>query len=106
MFGMFQRRDQGSAAHSGNFLVSFVSMNHGGRGLNAREKLAVAHRVETVPPLDNPLSALAISPLASDGVPAISLPSVSAPAVLLPVSTSAMQSTSAQPDPRAGGLTW
>ena len=105
MFGMFQRRDPRSEADSGNHLVSFIGMNRGGRGLSIREKLAVAHRIDTVPPLDNPLSALDISQEASGVAPSMPAPVLSAAAVLLPVSFPSAPPTSPS-TPSAGGLTW
>jgi hypothetical protein len=101
MFGMFQRRDQRSQAGSGDYLVSFISMNRGGHGLSAREKLAVARRIETASPLDNPLSALDVHTPVHDGVAL-----TPAPAFILPVSAPPTQPNAEQSGPVAGGLTW
>lgn len=100
MFGMFQRRDQRLTAQRGDYLASFIRMNRGGIGLSAREKLAVARRIETAPPLDNPLSALAISTPVGTGAPL-----AAAPVVVPPVGTQAAQ-PGAQQSVAAGGAAW
>lgn len=109
MFGRVQRRDQRSQAHGGDYLVSFVRMNRGGRGLNAREQRAVARRIDTLPALDNPLSALDVSLQARrlPAAPTQSVPAaVPAPAHIPPVGAPVVQPSDQQPAVATGGMVW
>jgi hypothetical protein len=108
MFGMFQRRDQRSQANSRDYLVSLIQLNRGRSGLSAREKLAVARRVEMSSPLDNPLSALDAPLSTLDLSVPISqdAPAATAPAYVSPVSAPAFQPSAEQAAQAAGGAAW
>lgn len=106
MFGIFQRRAQrqhlaGAPAAEGNPLASFIGMNTDGRALSLRERRAVARRIETASPLDNPLSALpTIGPLAE------LVSRTPARAFTPPQPSTGQPAAAAAERPATGGMLW